>query len=289
MKKFLLKSIFFILIIVGITFSSFLILSFSEKKVLLDEQKIIIAGDSNTEVAINDQIISSVINISRSGESYFYTYYKLRHLLEVNEHVEKVYLSFSPHNIVSKERNLFTNGKLYNNFIEYTPVIDFESIYYLLKEDKKNVFLSFLKAPFYLVKHNFSSPLWGGYIKLDRSNLANQIKNVDQFLVYYSQKDIDILEINYLQKISSLLNKNEVELILINTPKWIDFFKYSNSLKLYHEVYKKEFLNIKLLDYSSLYNEEEFFGDFTHLNYKGGQKFTDFFISKILNSKIDSN
>ena len=33
---------------------------------LLDEQKIIIAGDSNTEVAINDQIITSVINISKS-------------------------------------------------------------------------------------------------------------------------------------------------------------------------------------------------------------------------------
>ena len=197
-------------------------MSFSEKKILLDEQKIIIAGDSNTEVAINDQIISSVINISRSGESYFYTYYKLRHLLEVNEHVEKVYLSFSPHNIVSKERNLFTNGKLYNNFIEYTPVIDFESIYYLLKEDKKNVFLSFLKAPFYLINITFQV-LYGGYIKLNRNNLANQIKNVDQFLMHYSHKDIDILEINYLQKISSLLNKNEVELILINTPKWIDF------------------------------------------------------------------
>jgi len=289
MKRFLFKSIVFILTILGITLSSFLILSFSEKKVLLDEQKIIIAGDSNTEVAINDQIISSVINISRSGESYFYTYYKLRHLLEVNEHVEKVYLSFSPHNIVSKERNLFTNGKIYNNFIEYTPVIDFESIYYLFKEDKKNVFLSFMKAPFYLIKHNFSSPLWGGYIKLDRNNLANQTKNVDQFSVYYSQKDIDILEINYLQKISSLLHNHGVELILINTPKWIEFFKYSNSLEVYDAVYKKEFLNIKLLDYSSLYNEKELFGDFTHLNYKGGQKFTDFFNSKILYTKINGN
>ena len=289
MKKFLLKSIVFILTIFGITLTSFLILSFSEKKVLLDEQKIIIAGDSNTEVAINDQIITSVINISKSGESYFYTYYKLKHLLEFNEHIEKVYLSFSPHNIVSKERNLFRNGKVYNNFIEYTPVIDFKSINYLFKEDKKNVFLSFLKAPFYLIKHNFSSPLWGGYFKLNRNNLENQTKNINQLSGVYSQKDIDTIEINYLKKIFSLSNNHGVELILINTPKWIEFFKYSNSLKVYNDVYKKELSNIKLLDYSSLFNKKELFGDFTHLNYKGAQKFTDIFNSKILHTKTDDN
>lgn len=286
MKLFLSKIGFFLLTIFGAITFSFLLLSYSGDKSLLKEQTLIIAGDSNTECALNDQKIKSAINISRSGESYFYTYHKLKYLIQNNENFNTVYLSFSPHNIITEENRLSSNGKIYNNFIEYLPVLDFESIYYLFQIDKKNAFLSFLKSPVHLIKNK--NIFWGGYLYLDRNNINTSIKNSKQYYTQnYTQKNIDQIEVLYLKKISTLLLAHDIELILLNTPKWTEFYKFSNSRELFDEVYVKYFSNTKFLDYSDIYLQKEFFGDFMHLNFRGSQEFTDFFNSKIISSTID--
>jgi len=74
---------------------------------------------------------------------------------------------------------------------------------------------------------------------------------------------------------------------LLNTPKWTEFYKYSNSLELYNEVYEKKFSSIKLLDFSSLFSKKELFGDFMHLNYKGSEEFTYFFNREIISNTKD--
>ena len=74
---------------------------------------------------------------------------------------------------------------------------------------------------------------------------------------------------------------------MLNTPKWTEFYKYSNSLELYNEVYEKKFSSIKLLDFSSLFSKKELFGDFMHLNYKGSEEFTDFFNREIISNTKD--
>ena len=286
MKKFLQKSSVYILIMSGMILLSFLILIYSENKVLLEDQKIIIAGDSNTECAINDQISKQILNISKSGESYFYTYQKLKHLLEFNDHIEKIYLSFSPHNVITKGERLFDNGRVYNNFIEYAPVLDLNSMFYLFKEDKKNVILSFFKSPIYVVQHHLSKNLWGGHLKLQRNNLESKIKNINELPKIFSLNDIDKIEIKYLKKIVSLLDNNNVKLILINTPKRIELINHSNSFELHKKIYEKEFLDVKFLDFSSMYGEKEYFGDFVHLNKLGSKEFTSFFVSKIIDENI---
>lgn len=283
MKLFLSKSVSFLLIIFGITIFSILVLINSSDKSLLKEQTTIIAGDSNTECALNDQKIKSALNISRSGESYFYTYYKLRYLIRNNENFNRVYLSFSPHNIISKENRLTSDGRIYNNLIEYSPVLDLESIYYLFKMDKKNAFLSFFKSPIYLLKNK--NLLWGGYIYLVRNNLDKSIRNSKQYYTQnYTQNNIDQIEVMYLKKISTLLDLHDIELILLNTPKWTEFYKFSNSRELFDEVYENYFSNTKFLDYSDIFSKEEFFGDFIHLNFKGSQEFTDFFNREIVST-----
>ena len=288
MKLFISKSVTFLFIILGVTIFSFLILSFSSNKTLLKEQTNIIAGDSNTECALNDQKIKSALNISRSGESYFYTYHKLKYLIQKNENFNKVYLSFSPHNIINEENRLTSNGRIYNNLIEYLPVLDLESIFYLFKMDKKNAFLSFLKSPIHLLKNK--NVLWGGYLYLTRNNLDKSIRNSKQYYSQnYTQKNIDQIEVLYLKEISTLLDLHDIELILLNTPKWTEFYKFSNSRELFEEVYEKYFSEIKFLDFSSLFSEKEFFGDFMHLNFRGSQEFTDIFNFKIHQRKIDDN
>lgn len=288
MKQFISKSVVFLFIILGVTLFSFLILSFSSNKTILKEQTTIIAGDSNTECALDDQKIKNALNISRSGESYFYTYHKLKYLIQKNESFKKVYLSFSPHNIIISEGNRLTsNGRIYNNLIEYIPVLNMESTFYLVKMDKKNAFLSFLKSPIHLLKNK--NVLWGGYLYLIRNNLDRSIRNSQQYYSQnYTQKNIDHIEVLYLKEISNLLDSYNIELILLNTPKWTEFYKFSNSRELFDEVYEKHFSEIKFLDFSSLFSEKEFFGDFTHLNFKGSQEFTKFFNLKVLSHTEDN-
>lgn len=288
MKQFISKSVTFLFIILGVTFFSFLILSFSSNKTFLKEQTTIIAGDSNTECALNDQKIKSALNISRSGESYFYTYHKLKYLIQKNESFKKVYLSFSPHNIIRSEGNRLTSdGRIYNSLIEYSPVLNTESIFFLIKMDTKNAFLSFLKSPIYLFKNK--NVLWGGYFYLIGNNLDRSTRNSEQYYSQnYTQKNIDRIEVLYLKEISNLLVSHNIELIFLNTPKWTEFYEFSYSRELFYEVYKKHFSEIKFLDFSSLFSEKEFFADFMHLNFKGSQEFTNFFNLEVV-SHTDNN
>jgi len=286
MKQFISKSVAFLIITFGVVIFSSLILSFSSNITLLKEQTTIIAGDSNTECALDDEKIKSALNISRSGESYFYTYHKLKYLLEKKENFNTVYLSFSPYNVVSEENRLTSNGRIYNNFIEYLPVLDLESIFYLVKMDKRNAFLSLLKSPIHLIRHK--NVLWGGYLYLIRNNLDRSTRNSKQYYSQnFTQKNIDQIEVLYLLKISTLLDSHDIELILLNTPKWTEFYKFSNHRDLFDEVYEKHFSEIKFLDFSSLFSEKEFFGDSVHLNFKGSEVFTEYFNLEVISNTED--
>jgi hypothetical protein len=67
------------------------------------------AGDSHMEAAINDKIVPHSKNISKGGETYYFTYYKLKSLIEKNPKIEKVFIAASFHNF-SKKQDLLTNG-----------------------------------------------------------------------------------------------------------------------------------------------------------------------------------
>ncbi len=95
MSKFILKISIFI-------FSLFLALlafvlinryfgDFKSKK----EFHIIILGHSHSECAYNDSLISGVANFSQSGESYFYTFFKTKKLIEQNPNINTVLIEFS--------------------------------------------------------------------------------------------------------------------------------------------------------------------------------------------------
>ena len=70
---------------------------------------IIFAGDSNMETSVNDKIINNSINLAKSGDSYLYTYLKIKKLIQEDKtKVDTIVISFSPHNI-------FENDKIISN------------------------------------------------------------------------------------------------------------------------------------------------------------------------------
>jgi hypothetical protein len=55
----------------------------------------VFAGNSTVECAVDDRLISHSINIAQSGEAYLYSYVKIKALLENNENIRNVFISYS--------------------------------------------------------------------------------------------------------------------------------------------------------------------------------------------------
>jgi hypothetical protein len=61
----------------------------------------IFIGDSHMEKAINDSLLENSVNLAQSSESLYFSYYKLKILLEHNPTIKDVYLGFSYHSVSS--------------------------------------------------------------------------------------------------------------------------------------------------------------------------------------------
>ena len=126
----------FLLLLVGTIFFSFLIISMVlNKKVsfkLKQPVSYLVLGNSHTEFALNDSIITDLVNISQSGESYFYTYTKLKKILEDNAQIKTVFLAFSNEVIDVGMNDWIWGDQFFSfNFPKYSPFLGFQQHYIL--------------------------------------------------------------------------------------------------------------------------------------------------------------
>ena len=214
-------------------------------------------GDSQTQ-RINENLIgSNVVNISSSGEHYYFTFQKLKKLTYNDNHkIKSIILGFSAHNF-SPKYNKFFNLKFAEGKSDLTrylyyldPLFDFKFI----KKISEIISLEFLKGV-------YSTPDIYGYFESNNKNpeieiiekgFENIFKRSDN-LEYFSSK-----QKKYLLKIDSLCYKENIELILLSTP--------------YHEEFKKR---IPSAYFDNLYNIKERLNNRNHINF--------------LNNKINPN
>ena len=116
--------ILFIIIISLLEFSEYIIsenLTFKLK----NKNKNIILGHSHAECAFNDIIIENFKNVSKSGEAYFYTFFKIRKLIEDNSSIKVVYIEFTNNQINYSMNNWIWKEKyLYENYPTYSSLMD---------------------------------------------------------------------------------------------------------------------------------------------------------------------
>lgn len=72
----------------------------------------IIIGHSHAEGAYIDSLLPNTVNMAQSGESYFYSYIKLRKLLEANNNIRRVMIEVTNNNL-EKEMDEWTFGEMY--------------------------------------------------------------------------------------------------------------------------------------------------------------------------------
>ena len=143
MKLFLKKSLLFLL---GLSFAYLTFFVSSHRyfrkhgdfRLSKDTTRIIL-GHSHPECAFNDALIPATRNLAQSGESSFFTYQKLRIVLEQNPQIDTVFLEYS-NDMIPQNRDswIWGNEKLNKNLPLYAPFMKWEDYRLILKKNPQH-------------------------------------------------------------------------------------------------------------------------------------------------------
>lgn len=299
------KFIYRVLIFISIFFTIFLFYEILTSKFislradfkLSQNPQYIILGNSHPECAFNDSLISNFSNLAQSGESYFYTFQKVKEVLKQNNSVTTIFIEFT--NIQIKENmNTWIWGDKYinNKYPKYSNFMNMEDNKLLLYKNhqgfynafsisSKNKFLRIIRGDFDYTKEI------GGYNYLIRDktdSILNNSKNLyDPNKRIRESHKISKYNILYLHKILNLSDKYNVRMVLIRSPQHNKSSEYFNEI-VYQEVLRNSFKNVEYLDLSKFSLKDDDFGDLEHLNHRGARKFSLWFDSLIKSGLIDN-
>ncbi|MBI9066504.1 MAG: hypothetical protein JEZ09_04385 [Salinivirgaceae bacterium] len=303
MNKFLKYSLLF-LIVLGIilTIASSVYSYYRHKYLLPDNFKIssnittLIIGDSHAESAFNDKLIPNSINIAFHAEHYLFTYFKLKKIVDANPQIDRIVLSFAPHNISQgADVSIFSDVRNSRSFARYFMLLDKDAVMdtysnsqnwkinylkwrfmipFQLKLELKLLFKSAINKPLKISDY----PFIGTFYSSKKNNLDNLRKNITAH--FFNKENLCVesaLSIKYLYKIMKLTNYKEIELVLINTPT---YESYRNEIpKFFSSIYsqlidsiQKKYPLVIIKDYSTMKLDPGDYGDFHHVNIYGAEK-----------------
>jgi len=231
--------------------------------------KVVFAGDSHIEQAINNTRNNSIFNLAQSGDNYLYTYTKLKRFLSVNKSIETVILGFDLHNIDSSAIEWYTSKSYLNyKFSKLFPYIENDDLVFMLKLNGLN---SVRNIPNMVSHKNIL------YKKLfDFGSFVESFKKMDSTDCFEKPKQIkhvSRIQLRYIDKIIELANKTKVNLLFLTIPIHnSQKGQYNKSINLKSIADNR---NIVYLDFGSFKLENDCFADIYHLNNKGAIIFTD--------------
>lgn len=258
----------------------------------------IILGDSHTETALDPDVIPNSINISLSSEHYFYTYYKIRYLLNACHNIEHVIVGFSYHNLGKRDDiYLFADSPgsrvdiMYERYFLIVghngikKLMSFSKVYWA-KLLKYKFGMSFQWDPVFLAKALLEELTYtdyafiGRFYKSKKSHVNSEIisKTIQKHYYVADSKPQNFSEtaISYFKRIVKLCTTRGIQLVIINTPLHPDYKNQipENFLLKYTQVLSqllKTFPEVQYLDYSELKMPISYYGDADHVNYYGAE------------------
>ncbi len=259
------------------------------------QQNILVLGDSHTEYAIDDTILTNSINLSHSADSYFYSHLKVKRMKQENPQLDTLILAFSNHNLLSQydERWLLNPLHIKSKFRIYADLMDFSDFGFFLKSKPLSVLQGIMETPKYSIKLLLKGELkerdLGSFIPSERNKLVESIerfkKNSNKRKLEYSK-----IEKRNFFNIINFCKKNNITVILVSTPihkVYLDNEDKIKEFQLLSDFYDSNLSDITFLDYSFYDIPDSFYQDINHLNRKGAQKFTEQLMNDIkINSYI---
>ncbi len=297
MKKFIVKIIGAIVVFAFAIVSLYLVNRYFANFKIGNDHQILIIGNSHPECAFNDALIPGVANFSESGESYFYTYIKLKKFLDQNPQIDKVLVEFSNEHI-RKSMDKWIWGDMYVSyrFPKYASFMDKEAFDVLMKYNsegvKKNIpMLSRSNANMLFDDKLDYTKRTGGYLSLDKckvdSLLADLSVNTNKEK-WQGEDSLAVESLRYLDKLVEYSEQKGVEVFFIRSPVHEKCISLRNE-ETFQKVRLSKYKNIEFLDFSKFYLTNEEFADLSHLNKKGAGKFSVWFAGILKDGLLDSS
>ncbi len=261
--------------------------SFMSKKghfKLNQNKKSIVMGNSHSELAFNDSLITGLKNISQSGESYFYTYVKAKQVLKQNPQITTVFIEFTNYAITSViDEQIWSDKYINYRYPNYSAFMEWEERMLLAKNNLKAVIaatpITLKKQASRIIHNNYNyTSVTGGYY-FTKENKLNINIIIDDTLSEYKKKQINtaaIYNLSYLEKIVELCEENNIKLYFIRSPLHEKSLYLANE-PLFLKIKKKRFPNVEFLDFKDFPLEDNEFRDTDHLNNLGAKKFSLWF------------
>jgi hypothetical protein len=231
MNRFIKQLFLFISILTGIILLSFIILNYLNNKAFSEYKvkpniNILFIGDSHVRLAMNDRIIKNSINISQNAESFCFSYYKIKTLLDNNPSIRKIYLGLSYHCLSSYYDDLIY-GKYSDEIASrYFFILPLREKINFIGYNLKSIH-PFLKKSFNAGRYNITAVnnnyLFLGYYENPFNNYTADEKSMDrrlseQFYTNGTLTPFSDFNISYLKRIVALCREKKVEVIALNTP-----------------------------------------------------------------------
>ncbi|MFN5619707.1 MAG: hypothetical protein ACK478_00245 [Flavobacteriales bacterium] len=234
-------------------------------------------GDSRMELGINDALLEHSQNCGAQSESFYYSYFKLKKLLQNNSGIHRVYLSVGHHSF-SSYYDRFVDGNfsasVAPNYIGILPSHEQSRILAANSENALKFSRNFFLQGFKKLFRNDGNLGTGGFNNLfqDSKSSTSAMDKRFRFQYYTNQKLNATSEetLTYLKLISQLCAEKGVELIAISLPVHPYYFEHIPGE--YREAFCKnlEDMQLKFFDLSQLPLSDDCYApDGDHLSAKG--------------------
>ena len=255
--------------------------------------KQIILGDSHAVTGMDPGLLSSCENFSRHSEHPFFTYHKLKWIIQGNPSVKRVLFTFSHHNLMS-DMSLTSEGWQVDMLPRYFPIIEIDTLLQELDLNKtilKNIVIQkigFMNGSTVhdtknsIIKDYSSSnfKFLGAFLSKNNSNLS--VESLDLSIKrHYENRAPESKNRNvyYLREIIAFCKLEKIQVVIVVTPLFHEYrkripLKVKNSFNEILEELKTK--GITVIDMSSMSLPDESFGDGDHLNAFGAKDFSAF-------------
>ncbi len=303
MKKFLLKVLgffgFFTFIGLLVLLGDRFILNSNVFWKLPGNTENVILGHSHPECAFNDSIIPNFKNLGASGEAYLYTYIKLKKIIQNNEQVKTVFIEFGTNNVKKNmDEWIWDIKSISGHFPMYFSTLELPELAVVWNNGATDLFkISFKRYIKEIGYHYYSlffekggvvsdKKKYGGYRYLIRNKTDSLInaRLVENKVFKPIDERISNTNIHYLKKMLELCQQYQIKPILVRCPVH-EFYSNPNEEENFRNILNSNFSDVVFIDFEKFPLENDFYGDFGHLNYKGAKVFSEWF-SYMLNNGL---
>ena len=298
MKQFIKKTILFVVLSMLVLSGLFLLFNNSIKKnasfKLNEDITNIIVGHSHSECTYNDSLIEKTINFSNSAESYFYSYSKIKKLVEHNKSVNTVFIEFS-NNSITDRMNDWIWGDVYmsERLAIYFPFLSNEDLALLYRNNKS----SFINSTSKTFRNNIFKTITsdfdytnkiGGYTGLEGSEIDSLLLAYKKEPLVMNALNFDNKNLKYLEKIVEFLTSKEIDIYFIRSPQHKYYIDYQNE-EYFLKFKDSVFSHVEFLDFNDFPVDNLEHKDFGHLNSSGAEKFSIWFNDLLKNGLLETS